>query len=384
MTAANAEACAVAAAADIICSLRGADLAGWTPPWGTAAAKGKEVVVEGEMEEEELAWPTVARGKRSRSSRRRSPSGSGSAATKGRWARGSPASPLDYSGGSGSGSAASTSGGEDGAFCSPPPPPPVVTAAAATTPTAAPTPSPAKRVCLVRLTPTLRRGAAAAIHKGRWVPVRLPLPSLQPRAAACRFCPICPFDSSQTSGGNPVISPALILDLTSSIAFVAVGSGPCGTAPADPTDPDSPARRTATTEEDEQQLWAWALMNEVTTPKLQRTTSSTAASSSPIICAIAQRLPEIQQLVRSLTVENDGLREEMVALQRACTALSKENCKLETRLEKSSKRNGTKSEGQQARPQPDEPAAKQESQNGFVLPDLNLPVEDMAADGSAP
>uniref|UniRef100_I1Q437 Uncharacterized protein n=1 Tax=Oryza glaberrima TaxID=4538 RepID=I1Q437_ORYGL len=296
MTAADAEACAVAAAADIICSLRGADLAGWTPPWGTAAAKGKEVVVE--EEEEELAWPTVARGKRSRSSRRRSPSGSGSAATKGRWARGSPASPLDYSGGSGSGSAASTSGGEDGAFCSPPPPPPpVVTATAATTPTAAPTPSPAKRVCLVRLTPTLRRGAAAAIHKGRWVPVRLPLPSLQPRAAACRFCPICPFASSLTSGGNPVISPALILDLTSSIAFVAVGSGPCRTAPADPTDPASPARRTATTEEDESRQ--------------------------------VQRLPEIQQLVRSLTVENDGLREEMVALQRACTALSKENCKLE-------------------------------------------------------
>lgn len=70
----------------------------------------------------------------------------------------------------------------------------------------------------------MRRGAAAAIHKGRWVPVRLPLPSLQPRAAAYRFCPICPFASSLTSGGNPVISPALILDLTSSIAFVAVGS----------------------------------------------------------------------------------------------------------------------------------------------------------------
>ncbi|XP_052160074.1 uncharacterized protein LOC127777507 [Oryza glaberrima] len=266
MTAADAEACAVAAAADIICSLRGADLAGWTPPWGTAAAKGKEVVVE--EEEEELAWPTVARGKRSRSSRRRSPSGSGSAATKGRWARGSPASPLDYSGGSGSGSAASTSGGEDGAFCSPPPPPPpVVTATAATTPTAAPTPSPAK------VGPAGRR--------------QLILPTPPPRPAGQR-----------------------------------------------------PRKK--------------------------------------------MRLPEIQQLVRSLTVENDGLREEMVALQRACTALSKENCKLETRLEKSSKRNGTKSEGQQARPQPDEPAAKQESQNGFVLPDLNLPVEDMAADGSAP
>jgi len=42
-----------------------------------------------------------------------------------------------------------------------------------------------------------------------------------------------------------------------------------------------------------------------------------------------QRLPEIQQLVRSLSVENDALREEMKALQRACTALSKENGKLE-------------------------------------------------------
>jgi len=33
--------------------------------------------------------------------------------------------------------------------------------------------------------------------------------------------------------------------------------------------------------------------------------------------------------VRSLSVENDALREEMKALQRACTALSKENGKLE-------------------------------------------------------
>ncbi|KAL5200131.1 hypothetical protein ABZP36_021334 [Zizania latifolia] len=138
MTAADAEACAVAAAADIICSLRAADLAGWTPPW-RAAAEGKE---------EEMAWPTVARGKRSRS-RRRSPSGSGSAATKGRWARGSPASPLDYSGGSGSG--ASTSGGEDGGFCSPP-------VAAAAIPAPAPTPSPAK----VRIRPHARASPSPA------------------------------------------------------------------------------------------------------------------------------------------------------------------------------------------------------------------------------
>ncbi|AQK81800.1 hypothetical protein ZEAMMB73_Zm00001d036736 [Zea mays] len=41
------------------------------------------------------------------------------------------------------------------------------------------------------------------------------------------------------------------------------------------------------------------------------------------------RLPEIQQMVRSLSVENDALRKEMRALQRDCTALSQENGKLE-------------------------------------------------------
>jgi hypothetical protein len=97
-------------AADIICSLRGADLAGWTPPWCKPAPR-----------EGELIWPPVARGKRSR---RRSPSAGPAASGKGRWGRGSPASPLDYSGGSGSGSGSgsggSTSGGEDGGgFCSP-------------------------------------------------------------------------------------------------------------------------------------------------------------------------------------------------------------------------------------------------------------------------
>ncbi|XP_062223884.1 uncharacterized protein LOC133922531 isoform X1 [Phragmites australis] len=106
MAAADADADELAA--DIICSLRRANLAGWTPPWCKQAPSPS---MEGE-----LIWPAVARGKRSR---RRSPS-AGSAATasgKGRWARASPASPLDYSGGSGSG--ASTSGGEDGGFCSP-------------------------------------------------------------------------------------------------------------------------------------------------------------------------------------------------------------------------------------------------------------------------
>jgi hypothetical protein len=139
MTAADGEACAVVAtAADIICSLRGADLAGWTPPWSQRQHEPDPardgVQAEGGDDARDLAWPAVARGKRSRS-RRDSPSASGSAASAGaatttttkkkkktarRGARGSPASPLDYSGASGSG--ASTSGGEDGAFCSRPDP----------------------------------------------------------------------------------------------------------------------------------------------------------------------------------------------------------------------------------------------------------------------
>ncbi|KAF0906052.1 hypothetical protein E2562_009062 [Oryza meyeriana var. granulata] len=172
-----------AVAADIICSLRGADLAGWTPPWWCKRAA---------REEGELIWPAVTRGKRSR---RRSPA---EAAGKGRWARASPASPLDYSGGSGSGSAASTSGGEDGAFCSP---------------SQRPTPA------------TTKVGALGRQH------MTFPAPS-----------PLRP------AGQRP--------------------------------------RK-------------------------------------------KMRLPEVQQLVRSLGVENDSLREEMRALQRACTALSKENDKLE-------------------------------------------------------
>jgi hypothetical protein len=109
-----------AVAADIICSLRGADLAGWTPPWRKRPNETDEsTAAAATAAPGELSWPAVARGKRSR---RRSPSASASAA-KGRFsARSSPASPLDYSAVSGSGSlrsGASTSGGEDGAFCSP-------------------------------------------------------------------------------------------------------------------------------------------------------------------------------------------------------------------------------------------------------------------------
>ncbi|CAL5041706.1 unnamed protein product [Urochloa decumbens] len=284
MTAVDAEPCAVVAtAADIICSLRGADLAGWTPPWRRDAAgapalpsacDGGEQETGGGGDGSGLAWPAVARGKRSRSRRAGNPSASGSAASAGtaaaaatetekkkkkarRGARGSPASPLDYSGGSGSG--ASTSGGEDGAFCSQPAP------------------------------------AAAAYHAAP--------PATAITAAA-------PSKVGALAGRRSIL----------------------------PVPPPRPAGQR---------------------PRKK------------------MRLPEIQQLVRSLSVENDALREEMKALQRACTTLSNENGKLETKLDHSSKQNGMMiSAENKGKPQPDhQHAAEQDTQNGFVLPDLNLPAD---------
>ncbi|KAL5211805.1 hypothetical protein ABZP36_022652 [Zizania latifolia] len=229
-----------AVAADIICSLRWADLAGWTPPWWCKSAPPRE--------EGELVWPAVARGKRSR---RRSPATTAAAAAgKGRWAQASPASPLDYSGGFGSGSAASTSGGEDAAFFSP-----------------GHRPAP----------PTTKVGAMGRPH--------LTLPSPAPLR-------------------------------------------PAGQRPRK-----------------------------------------------------KMRLPEVQQLVRSLAVENESLREEMRALQRACTALSKENDKLEIRLELSSSRNKTTTKELKGKQQLDQQSAMLSHGGGFDLPDLNLPVQDVA-DGS--
>uniref|UniRef100_A0A0A9EVY0 BZIP domain-containing protein n=1 Tax=Arundo donax TaxID=35708 RepID=A0A0A9EVY0_ARUDO len=220
-----------AVAADIICSLREADLAGWTPPWWCkmeAAAPAREG---------ELIWPAVARGKRSR---RRSPS---AVSGKGRWGRASPASPLDYSGGSGSGSGASTSGGEDGGFCSPG-------------------------------------------HR---------------RAPATKMSSI----------GRPQLT------------F------------------QTPAPR----------------------PPGQRPRKK-------------MRLPEVQQLERSLAVENESLREEMRALQKACNALSKENDKLETRLGQSNLQNEISSKEQKGKQQIDQRSVPQSPPDNFVLPDLNLPPQD--------
>lgn len=261
----------VATAADIICSLRGADLAGWTPPWSQHQHEPEPardgVQAEGGDDARDLAWPAVARGKRSRS-RRESPSASGSAASAGatttkkkktarRGARGSPASPLDYSGASGSG--ASTSGGEDGAFCSRPDP--ALPPAAACQQLAAP-PPPSKV------------GGLAGRRTTPPVPVPVPLPP--PRPAGQR------------------------------------------------------ARK-------------------------------------------KMRLPEIQQMVRSLSVENDALRKEMRALQRDCTALSQENGKLETRLHQSITLSEAISVENKGKPRPLQP--EQEAPSGFVLPDLNLPAD---------
>ncbi|KAL6873412.1 hypothetical protein ACP4OV_013494 [Aristida adscensionis] len=320
MAAADADAWA----ADIICSLRGADLAGWTPPWRNPATPPMPPAADDGGDARGLVWPAVARGKRSR--RGSSPSASGSAASAGaakkqrnkqkkkeRRARGSPASPLDYSAVSGSGSAASTSGGEDGAFCSPPA---AIAATAATAAAAAPDPD--------------KVGLAG--RRSSVLPVPPPRPAGQrPRKKMC-----------------------------------------------------------------------W--------PKFGLT--------------LLMRLPEIQQMVRSLSVENDALRQEMKALQKACTALSKENGKLErpwrslkhsycpsdglsnsnlallkpersehpneeavvpiiyahcTKLDK--RHENSSVEENKGKPQPDQRAAEQEAQNGFVLPDLNLPVD--MADGSA-
>ena len=88
------------------------------------------------------------------------------------------------------------------------------------------------------------------------------------------------------------------------------------------------------------------------------------------------RLPEVQQLVQSLSAENVGLRQEMESLQRACRALSKENGRLETRLEhssSSSKRRRVGSEEEERRQR-----KPQQAGGGFVLPDLNFPAQDVA------
>ncbi|CAD6251639.1 unnamed protein product [Miscanthus lutarioriparius] len=225
----------VAAAAGIICSMRGADRAGWTPPW-------RKPEPEQALREGELIWPAVARGKRSR---RHSPS-AGSSGGKARWGRASPASPLDYSGGSGS--AASTSGGEDGGgFCS----------------LAHHRPVPATKV--------------GAIERPQLITFPTPLPR------------------------------------------------PTGQRPRKKS-----------------------------------------------------RLPEIQQLVRSLAVENENLREEMRDLQRACKALSKENNTLETRLGQSNSQNEITSKKQKGKEQLDQQSVTQSARDSFVLPDLNLPPEDSA------
>ncbi|XP_051194845.1 uncharacterized protein [Lolium perenne] len=241
-----------AVAADIICSLRGADLAGWTPPWRNRAKDTDDAPPAAAPAE--LSWPALARGKRSR---RRSPSASAasaSAAKSARFsARSSPASPLDYSAGSVR-SGASTSGGEDGAFCSP-----------------------------------WHRRALTTAHT----------------------------TTATTTKVGSIGRPQL--------TFQAPPPRPAG----------------------------------------QRQRKK-------------MRLPEVQQLVRSLAVENESLHEEMRALQRACSALSKENDKLETRIEQSNSQKETALKEQKGK----QPLDQQPPHDSFALPDLNLPAQDNADSSS--
>uniref|UniRef100_A0A453NH53 Uncharacterized protein n=1 Tax=Aegilops tauschii subsp. strangulata TaxID=200361 RepID=A0A453NH53_AEGTS len=100
-------------------------------------------------------------------------------------------------------------------------------------------------------------------------------------------------------------------------------------------------------------------------------------------CRDMQRLPEVQQLVRSLAVENESLHEEMRELQRACSELSKENDKLETRIvEQSNSRNEATLKEQKGKQQQLD-QQQQSPHDSFALPDLNLPAQD-GADGSVP
>ncbi|OEL13515.1 hypothetical protein BAE44_0025465 [Dichanthelium oligosanthes] len=276
MAAADVDADALAA--DIICSLRGAELAGWTPPWCKPEPGPAQAQREGE-----LIWPAVARGKRSR---RRSPSAaavSAAATAKGRWGRGSPASPLSGGSGSGSGSGASTSGGEDGGggFCS----------------------------------TGHRRTPATKVRCSVRTRLSFSLPSLCRRHRAAL-------------GSSP--SPTT----TTSSLSLQVGS--------------------------------------IGRPQLTFPTPTTRTTGQRPRKKL--RLPEVQQLVWSLAVENESLCEEMRALQRACKALSKENDKLETRLEQSNSQNEIISKDQKGKQQ----SVMQSAQDSFALPDLNLLPQDTA------
>lgn len=79
--------------------------------------------------------------------------------------------------------------------------------------------------------------------------------------------------------------------------------------------------------------------------------------------------------MRSLTAENGSLHEEMRALQRACSALAKENDKLEARVEqRSNSQNAIALKEEKGKQQIDQ----QPPNDSFALPDLNLPAQDNA------
>ncbi|XP_078163266.1 uncharacterized protein LOC144558322 isoform X2 [Carex rostrata] len=78
------------------------------------------------------------------------------------------------------------------------------------------------------------------------------------------------------------------------------------------------------------------------------------------------RLPEMQEEVRSLEQENKLLLKEAEQLQTACIVLSKENHSMEARLD-------TTEAGPSNEKNLDQTSQNQGAEDGFNLPDLNLP-----------
>ncbi|XP_047078939.1 uncharacterized protein LOC124689455 [Lolium rigidum] len=322
-----------AVAADIICSLRGADLAGWTPPWRNRAKETDAAPAA----PAELSWPALARGKRSR---RRSPSASASAsaAKSTRFsARSSPASPLDYSAGSVR-SGASTSGGEDGAFCSPWHRRALVTAPTTT----ATTTKPGTEKAMGAISSDFLIAQKISSHFSRRKKVSSHSISFLPSVMILR--PVIRL-GVQVDCGLFVGYALLLIDWSSylltkhnCVSLLQVGSigRPQLTFQAPPPRPAGQRQRKK------------------------------------------MRLPEVQQLVRSLAVENESLHEEMRALQRACSALSKENDKLETRIEQSNSQKEIALKEQKGK----QPLDQQPPHDSFALPDLNLPAQDNADSSS--
>ncbi|XP_078163267.1 uncharacterized protein LOC144558322 isoform X3 [Carex rostrata] len=99
---------------------------------------------------------------------------------------------------------------------------------------------------------------------------------------------------------------------------------------------------------------------------LRRFASASGRISRPTSASSSKRLPEMQEEVRSLEQENKLLLKEAEQLQTACIVLSKENHSMEARLD-------TTEAGPSNEKNLDQTSQNQGAEDGFNLPDLNLP-----------